>query len=100
MKRLYVWVGDICRKLQKYDEAFRCWDKALELNSMYLDAKYSKAFCYEELGDYQNAYLVWSEITDALDKEGLEYEAQDARNNMEKIQRKAKDLWQVTVDIK
>ena len=69
------------RKLQKYEEAFRCWDKALELNSVYLDAKYSKAFCYEQLGDYQNAYLVWSEIADALDKEGLEYEAQDAWDN-------------------
>lgn len=80
----YVWGGDICRKLQKYDEAFRCWNKALELNGMYLDAKYSKAFCCEELGDYQNAYLLWSEIAEALDKEGLEYEAQDAWDNVKR----------------
>ena len=51
------------------------------LNSQYFDAKYSKAFCYEELGQYDKAYAIWNEIAEALDKEGLEYEAHDARDN-------------------
>lgn len=62
----------------------RCWDKALELNDQYFDAKYSKAFCYEELGQYVIAYSIWNEIAETLDKEGLEYEAHHARDNVKR----------------
>ena len=53
----------------------------MELNDQYFDAKYSKAFCYEELGQYDKAYSIWNEIAEALDKEGLEYEAHHARDS-------------------
>ena len=39
---VYVMGGDVCRKLKKYDEAFECWDKALELNSQCFDAKFKQ----------------------------------------------------------
>lgn len=59
----------------------KVWDKALELNDQYFDAKYSEAFCYEELGQYVKAYSIWNEIAETLDKEGLEYEAHHASDN-------------------
>lgn len=68
---LYVHVGDICRALKRYEEAFVFWRKALELDSSYLDAAYSMGFCYEELGQYQNAHNVWTELVRELDRRGL-----------------------------
>lgn len=72
---LFVLGGDICKKLKKYDEAFELWNKAESLNQDYIDQKYSKAFCYEELGEYEKAYKVWCEIVDHLKKDGYDIEA-------------------------
>lgn len=86
---IYVAAGDICRKLKKYDEALGYWSKALELDDTYLDAKYSIGFCYEELGDYEKAYVNWKELADMLDKRGLkvemEFPLQLAKNCKNKI---------------
>lgn len=68
---VYLLGGDICRKLKKYEEAFWCWDKSLELDASYEDAKFSKGFCYQEMGEYENAYDVWCEISRDLDEKGL-----------------------------
>lgn len=68
---LYVHAGDICRSLKRYDEAFGYWQKALELDKSYLDAVYSMGFCYEELGQYQNAYNIWTALVRELDRRGL-----------------------------
>lgn len=68
---IYVYVGDICRNLKKYDEALKYWNKALELDNAYLDAKYSIGFCYEEMGDYEKAYTVWKELEDELGRREL-----------------------------
>lgn len=38
---LYVYGGDACKSLKKYDEAFQCWKKALELDDGLYDVKYS-----------------------------------------------------------
>ncbi|MDE7261070.1 MAG: tetratricopeptide repeat protein, partial [Oscillospiraceae bacterium] len=71
---LYVYGGDACRNLKKYDEAFQCWRKALELDDEMYDARYSMGFCYEELGEYGKAYDMWLEIARDLEKEGYEIE--------------------------
>lgn len=71
---LYVYAGDVCKNLNKYDEAFRYWDKAIEIDCKCYDAKYSKAFCLEETGEYQRAYNLWCEITDELQRAGYEAE--------------------------
>ena len=68
---LYVHAGDICRSLQRYEEAFAYWHKTLELDSSHLDAVYSMGFCYEELGQYEKAYSVWTELVRELDRRGL-----------------------------
>lgn len=68
---LMVHAGDICRMLRRYDEAFGWWDRALELDRTYLDAAYSKGLCYEELGCWEEAYRVWTELVRELDRRGL-----------------------------
>lgn len=62
--QLYMYAGDICRKLKKYEEAFPYWEKANALNqdTGFLDSRYSMAFCYEELGEYEKACSIWDEI--------------------------------------
>ena len=68
---LMIHAGDICRMLQRYDEAFDWWDRALELDRTYLDAAYSKGLCYEELGCWTEAHRVWTELVRELDRRGM-----------------------------
>lgn len=89
---LYVYGGDICSKLGQYDEAFQYWDKALELNSKYLDAKYSKAFAYEELNEYEKAYDIWQEIITDLKNSGHDIEAQAEQKRAEECRKKIAKL--------
>lgn len=72
---LYVIGSDVCRSLKNFDEAIEYCNKTLELNEDYLDAVYSKAFCFEEMGDYNNAYDTWLFIIDSLKKDGYDIEA-------------------------
>lgn len=66
----------VCRALKKYNEAIEYCDKSYALNCEYLDAMYSKAFCYEEMGDNQKAYATWLQIIEALKKKGFDLEVQ------------------------
>lgn len=81
---IYVYGGDVCKELKRYDEAFMYWDKSLELNEKYMDARFSKAFAYEELGDYEKAYRGWCEIADRLRAEGFEAEVQSVVEKAQK----------------
>lgn len=87
---LYIWAGDICKNLKKYDEAFQNWNRALELEDTYLDARYSIGFCYEEIGEYKNAYDNWIRLAGELEKRGFQYERelplQLAKECLEKVQ--------------
>lgn len=71
---VYIYAGNICRALEKYDEAFAYWNKALEIDNTFLDAKYSIGFCYEEIGEYDKAYQTWKELAEELDRRGLTVE--------------------------
>ena len=71
---LYVYGGDACQNLKRYDEAFQYWRKALELDGKMYDARYSMGFCYEELGKYDKAYDTWIAIAHDLEKDGYEVE--------------------------
>lgn len=71
---IYDIASYVCRALKKFNEAIKCCDKSYELNSEYLDAMYSKAFCYEEMGDYSHAYAIWLQIVEILKKEGYDVE--------------------------
>ena len=73
---IYDIASYVCRALKKFDEAIKCCDKSYALNSEYLDAMYSKAFCFEEMGDYSQAYATWQQIIETLKKEGYDVEVQ------------------------
>ena len=86
---LYIHAGDICRSLRRYEDAFSYWNKALELDSSFLDAMYSIGFCYEELERYQEAHDIWTELVRELDRRGLvierEYPARMAENCLRRM---------------
>lgn len=72
----YIHAGDICKRLKRYDEAFMYWDKAEEIGCYFMDGKYSKAYCYEELEQYENAYKAWCELAEELKEKGFDVEAE------------------------
>ena len=72
---LYTLGGDSCRKLGRYDEALLYWDKAIELDNRCMDAKYSKANYYEEIGEHNKCYDLCLEIIEDLKEAGLDIEA-------------------------
>ena len=71
---LHIFTGDLLRSMQRYDEAFSHWKRALEMEPEWCDAAYSMASCYEELGDYANAYAVYQQIAEDLERRGFEAE--------------------------
>jgi len=87
---LYGYAGDICRELKKYDEAFVYWEKHLELDSKWLDSRFSMGFCYEEIGEYQKAYEVWTKITEILMSRGGVIEAEWTKEMAEKCLKRLK----------
>lgn len=73
---LHIYAGDACRELKRYEEAFRYWQRARELDSTYLDAEFSMAFCYEEMGQYGEAFRIWTDLHRELLRRGLTVEAE------------------------
>ena len=86
---IYDIASYVCRALKKFDDAIKYSDISYNLNSEYLDAVYSKAFCYEEMGDYKKAYDTWLFIVDSLKKDGhhieVKREEERAQACLEKI---------------
>lgn len=72
---IYTLGGDICKKLGKIQEALSYWDKAIELDSAWLDAKYSKINYYAEIGDKEKYKEFSLEIVEELKREGFDIEA-------------------------
>ncbi len=71
---LHVYAGDICKALQRYEEAFIYWNQVRELDNSFLDASYSMGFCYEELGQYRKALIIWRELEQELTRRRLTQE--------------------------
>lgn len=81
---LHVYAGDACRELKRYDEAFPHWEEAVRLDDKYMDALFSMAFCRGELGQFDQAAVVWEDIARRLEAKGMEVEAQMPRTMAEK----------------
>ena len=62
----YLYAGDACKELGKYDEAYWYLEKRHELDPTKLDCLYAIAFCHEGLGEYDKAYEVWMRIVGLL----------------------------------
>ena len=85
---LYIHAGDALRELKRYEEAFCYWEQALSLNKEFMDAAFSMAFCHEELGQYRQAYKVWTEIAEELHRRGLPVEAEFPKKQAEKCRKR------------
>ena len=90
---LFTYAGDACRALGRFDEAFAYWNKAQALNGDFIDSLFSAAFCYDELGRYEEAIDAWQRIIDWLMKKGMIHEQgmprkmmQNAREKLEKTE--------------
>ncbi len=66
--------GDICQALKRYEEAFTYWKRVQALNGDVYDAVFSMAFCYEELGQYDKAYGIWTDLHRRLLSQGYALE--------------------------
>ncbi|MBR6627191.1 MAG: helix-turn-helix domain-containing protein [Lachnospiraceae bacterium] len=86
---LYIWAGDVCRELKKYEEAFYYWEKHQELDSKWLDSRYAMGFCYEEIGEFRKAYEVWTTLAKILTERGGVIEAEWSREMAEKCLKRA-----------
>ena len=71
---LHIYTGNLLRAWKRYDEAFLHWKRAREMEPQWQDAAYAMAECYEEMGDYPNAYAVYTQIADDLECRGFEAE--------------------------
>ena len=85
---LHIYTGDLLRSMKRYEEAFSHWRRALEMEPEWCDAAYSMASCYEEIGDYENACAVYTQLAEALEKRGFDSEENLPRSLAEKCRRK------------
>lgn len=85
---LHIYAGDLLRSMKRYDEAFTHWKRALEMEPEWCDAAYSMASCYEEMGDYENACAVYTQIADNLERRGFDAEVNWPRSLAEKCREK------------
>ena len=85
---LYVYGGDLYKRMGSYEEAFSCWDKAFALDSEMTAVLWSQGFCYEEIGEYEKAYNVWMELVAWLEERGYETEVEEPRRLAERCREK------------
>ena len=88
---LHIYAGDLLRSMKRFDEAFRHWKRALEMEPQWFDAAYSMGFCYEELGDYAKASEVFTWIADELESRGFDGEVKFPRTLAQKCREKITD---------
>ena len=85
---LHIYAGDLLRDMQRYDEAFIHWKRALQMEPDWLSSAYSMASCYEKLGDYANASNIYSQIADNLESRGFDVEVTWPRSMAQKCREK------------
>lgn len=85
---LHIYAGDLLRSMKRYDKAFIHWRRALEMEPEWCDSAYSMASCYEEMGDYENACAVYTQIADNLERRGFDAEVNWPRSLAEKCREK------------
>lgn len=68
-------MGDVLggeRGLGRYEEAIGYWNRALTANDDFGDCRYSKAYAYEQLGQYRQAIQEYREICKWLEQRGYD----------------------------
>ncbi|MBE6951928.1 MAG: helix-turn-helix domain-containing protein [Ruminococcaceae bacterium] len=87
---LYISMGDIYYRMEKYDEAIVWLEKAGEFGTYFCDEKYDIALCYRKLGKFKEAYQVYLKIADIHRKNGYDVEAEQALGYAKEIEDKIK----------
>lgn len=83
---LYCHASDIFRHLGDYKNALQYADEAAErYGAPLVDAKFSKAWCYERMGDLSKAAEQYQAIAAQFKQEGFEIEAAAELRHAEKI---------------
>lgn len=85
---LHIYAGDLLRAMNRSGEAFPHWKRALEMMPNCLAPAYSMASCYEDMGDYENAGAVYTQIADNLERRGFEAEVDYPRQMAQKCMNK------------
>ena len=85
---LHIYAGDLMRSMKRYEEAFPRWKRALEMEPEWCDAAYSMASCYEEIGDWENAYAAYIQIAENLEQRGFDTEVNLPRTLAHKCREK------------
>ncbi len=68
-------IGDILggfQGLERYEEAIAYWDRAILLNDDYVDGRFSKAYAYEQVGQYEKAIEEYRGICKWLGEKGYD----------------------------
>jgi transcriptional regulator with XRE-family HTH domain len=83
---LHIYAGNLLRSMKQYDEAIFHWKRSLEMEPEWYDSAYSLASCFEEMGDYGNAYEAYLHIADNLERRGFGMEVNWPRMLAKKCQ--------------
>lgn len=82
---LYIHGGEICQALKKYEEAFSCWDKAGDIGTDFHDEIYCKAYCCEEMGEYEKAANIFLDLAQTLRRNHYDVEADMAEEDAQRM---------------
>lgn len=66
----YFFKGNDLTRNKKYENASKQFIRCIEIDSLYLDAYYNLAFCYQKLGNKNLACEIWSKLKIMEQKEG------------------------------
>lgn len=80
----YLYAGDACSGLRRYEEAFRYWNRAFELEPEFADPLYSMAEAYHAQGMYQEEAAAWERVIDWLLQRGYTLETGFPKERLKK----------------
>lgn len=86
---IHIYAGDSCKELCRYEEAFRHWQQALELDPECLDALYSMAYCWRAQGRYDREAAAWERVEDWLTQRGYAAEVVSVREQLRRARQAA-----------
>ena len=85
---LYVFGAGACQRLGRPEEAIQWLDRGMAVDPDLMDARYSKAECYEDMGDWQKAMEAWNACAAANEARGFTIEAEEPRKRAEQCRAK------------
>lgn len=89
--RMYIHGGDIAKKLKKYDEALKYYDRAGEIGTYFCDEMDCKANLYKDLGEFKKAYNEYMKMADIYRSRGYDIEADMVEKSAKEVKDKIKE---------